>query len=787
MTYSESDTRAKLIDPAIHARGWTEDLIRREETAGAIEVVHGKARKRAKGRVDYTLRVRVNPEAQPVAVALIEAKAEHLPPTHGLEQAKAYAAARRLNVPFVIATNGHLFVIFDRFTGLTSTPRPVTEFPTPTDLRARYELGMGFTLADPAARPLLVRYPGGEATRRYYQDAAIRSVLERIARCGKDGQPKRALLSLATGAGKTFIAVNLLKRIADAGQLRRALFICDRDELRSQAAGAFQNVFGNDAVIVSAGNAQKNARIVITTYQTLDVDTDDAGANFLIANYPEGYFSHIIIDECHRSAWGKWSMVLKRNPEAVQVGLTATPRQLDFAERSKEAEADAQISADNIRHFGEPVYEYDMSQGIDDGYLAACEIRKSRVNLDATGISLDDILARQPVDATTGQPVSREQLQALYDKTDYEDRILLPDRVLAMTADLFNALLETGGPEQKTIIFCVRDRHADDVAIAMNNLYAAWCRQTGKKPVDHYAFKCTAASSGNDFLPDLRGSSRNYFIAATVDLLSTGVDVPIVSNIVFFKYVRSPIAFYQMVGRGTRLHPPTGKLMFRVYDYTDATRLFGQEFRTRFAPPTRIAEPGPEWPSMPPVIQVEGFDVHITDAGRLIVTQVDGKAMPVTVEVYKQQLAARLVDKAPTLDAFRLRWINPAERQDLLVSLPDAGRSAGLVRSLEEMADYDLYDVLAELGYGLAPRTRVDRAEAFGYKSAGWLAGLPPQAAATIKALASQFAKAGTDGLENPHIFDTAEVRSAGGLATLKQIGRPADVLRQTKERMFAA
>jgi type I restriction enzyme R subunit len=116
---------------------------------------------------------------------------------------------------------------------------------------------------------------------------------------------------------------------------------------------------------------------------------------------------------------------------------------------------------------------------------------------------------------------------------------------------------------------------------------------------------CTAASSGNDFLTDLRGSSRNYFVAATVDLLSTGVDVPIVANIVFFKYVRSPIAFYQMVGRGTRLHPPTGKLMFRVYDYTDATRLFGQEFRTRLAPPSKVAEPGPEWPPMPPVIQIE--------------------------------------------------------------------------------------------------------------------------------------------------------------------------------------
>ena len=117
MTLSEADTRSKLIDPALHARGWTEDLIRREETAGANEIIDGRPRKQAKGRTDYTLRVKVNPDTQPVAVALIEAKAEHLPPTHGLEQGKAYAAAKRLNVPFVFATNGHLFVEFDRLPG----------------------------------------------------------------------------------------------------------------------------------------------------------------------------------------------------------------------------------------------------------------------------------------------------------------------------------------------------------------------------------------------------------------------------------------------------------------------------------------------------------------------------------------------------------------------------------------------------------------------------------------------------------------------------------------------
>lgn len=160
MPLSESDTRAMLIDPALHARGWTENLIRREETAGAVEIVEGQARKRSQGRVDYTLRVKVTSEAQPVAVALIEAKAESLPPGHGLEQGKLYAEWKRLNVPFVIATNGHQFVLFDR---ITDKPKPMNEIPTPTELRAAYESGMGFSLESQSAKPLLVKYQGGEA------------------------------------------------------------------------------------------------------------------------------------------------------------------------------------------------------------------------------------------------------------------------------------------------------------------------------------------------------------------------------------------------------------------------------------------------------------------------------------------------------------------------------------------------------------------------------------------------------------------------------------------------
>lgn len=792
MSLNEADTRSKLIDPALYAMGWTEDLIRREESAGAIHILDGLPRKQPRGRVDYTLRVKVSSTSQPVAVALIEAKAEDLSPDHGLEQAKLYAASQRLNVPFVYSTNGHLFVEYDSYTGFTSAPRPLSHFPTPSDLRARYEQRVGFSLTDAAARPLLVPYAGGEAGRRYYQDAAIRAVFEKLARCETENAPRRALLTLATGAGKTYIAVQILKRIADAGQLHRALFVCDRDELRSQALGALQNVFGADAASVSGSNPQKNARVLVATYQTLDVDSDGDDASFLEANYPPDYFSHIIIDECHRSAWGKWSAVLTRNPSAAQIGLTATPRRLEVTEKNGEVMADLAISADNMSYFGEPVYEYDIAQGIEDGYLAACEIVRRDIFLDhkidteeMAGVERGDLEGKTLVRSNTGEILSIAETRERYSAGSFEDKLLMPDRVHAMCADLFSHLLATGGPEQKTIIFCARDTHADRVATELNNLYAAYCSQHGLKRALPYAFKCTAANTGGDYLPDLRGNPRRHFIACTVDLLTTGVDVPCVRNVVFFKYVRSPIAFYQMVGRGTRLDPTTGKLMFRLYDYTNATRLFGKSFVTKLAPPRQEpSEPGPE-PER--AIEVHGFEVHITDAGRYIITMVNGKAMPVTIEEYRERVASALIEQAPSLDAFRTRWVAPHARHAMLAHLPEGPRSAILLRTLESMDDCDLYDVLADLAYGMAARSRAERAEAFSYKNGHWLSTMPSPTASTVQAIASQFARSGTDALENPLIFNTPEVHTAGGLPALKALGKPSDVLRETKERMFAA
>ena len=782
MALSEADTRAKLIDPALYRRGWTEDLIRREESAGAIHIVADQPR-RMTGRVDYTLRIRQRAEQQPLAIALIEAKREGLPPNHGLEQAKLYADSQRLNAHFVFSSNGHQFVEFDRFTGQTRGPLPMAEFPTPLELQERYEAGIGFTLDRPEAQPLLTPYPSGEFRRRYYQDAAIRAALEKIAQCRQRHEPARALLALATGSGKTFIAVNLLKRLADAGQMTRALFICDRDELRTQALGALYAVFGSDAAQATTANPEKNARVVVATYQTLGVD-QDGDASYLSRHYPENYFSHLIIDECHRSAWGQWSQVLTRNAAAVQIGLTATPRQLpDDAQPTPEANNDGQITADNLRYFGDPVYEYTMAQAMTDGYLAACEIRVRKVNVDDTGLTLQQILALNPRDFRTGQAVGVEELREQYEKTQFEDRIMLPDRVLAMCVDLLGQLIETGGPEQKTIIFCASDAHADAVAAQLNNLYAQWCQAHSQTPVEHFAFKCTAESEGGRFIPEFRGSRRRYFIATTVDLLSTGVDVPGVRNIVFFRYLKSPIAFYQMVGRGTRLNEISGKLMFFLYDYTNVTELFGRSFIT---PPRqeRLTGEGSEDREMKPppvIVTVSGVAVQVMAGERFIL--VDGEPMPLAE--YKARMAARLRETAATLEQFRQIWIRPPQRQPLMQDLVNAGFPPTLVQRLEQWDACDLCDVLAALGYDSAPRTRAERVAAFLDSETDWRAALPEPTAATVCALAGQFGPGGTDALENRRLLDTPSVQRAGGISALRLAGNPAELMQETKRRLF--
>ena len=178
MPYNEADTRAKLIDPKIHDIGWNEDLIRRETTAGTIEIINGRP-KRRNGRTDYLLCLPSKENEIPLAIAVLEAKKETEFATLGLEQAKEYA--RRLHVPFIFSTNGHLYVAYDDFQGKVSEESPLDKFPSPETLKRLYEQGKGFSLEDVLAKALFIGYQGGQSERRYYQDAAIRATLEKIA------------------------------------------------------------------------------------------------------------------------------------------------------------------------------------------------------------------------------------------------------------------------------------------------------------------------------------------------------------------------------------------------------------------------------------------------------------------------------------------------------------------------------------------------------------------------------------------------------------------------------
>lgn len=325
--------------------------------------------------------------------------------------------------------------------------------------------------------------------------------------------------------------------------------------------------------------------------------------------------------------------------------------------------------------------------------------------------------------------------------------------------------------------------------------------------MEYYAFQCTGNPNlrppAADLIPEFRGSKASHFVVTTVDLLSTGVDIPNLENVVFFQYLQSPIEFYQRVGRGTRTGEPRGsKLMFRIYDYTNATRLFGQPFVSRARPTSTetveeqpVAErqtgerPGVPYTTrpLPGLIRVEGFEVHVYGSGRAIVVEEDGRETLMPVEEYEQRLAARLTEGAPTLDALRDRWVWPERRRELLERLPGDGAAVRLIRYLREQEECDLYDVLAELGYGVAARARAERAAAFSYKQRSWLKGLPNKAASVLVAVAKQFEHGGIDELETPHLFDVQEVRQAGGFNALLGLPLPPErLIQETKARLLA-
>ena len=470
----------------------------------------------------------------------------------------------------------------------------------------------------------------------------------------------------------------------------------------------------------------------------------------------------------------------------IQIGLTATPRQL--RESQHQTSIDAEITANNVAYFGEPVYEYTLIQAQDDGYLAACEIVRLKPSVDWKTFTRQDVLAAKPKNARTGLPVAADDVKPKYNAPHFDDDLLIPERIAAMCNDLFHRLCANGGPEQKVIIFCTRDLHADRVAMQMQRMYAIWCKEKGATPKEHYAFKCTA-EGGSDLIEIMRGSGERCFIACTVDLLATGVDIERLNAVVFFRYLQSSITFYQMVGRGTRIDEPTKKYKFWLYDYTGVTELFGTDFITK---PPRIrklgggGEEGPEPPEEPPtIVEISGQPVEITPQGHFILMRREGRDVPVPVEEYRQEMIRRVLAEAHTLNDFRDLWIETQKRRQFVDHLIGEHYSPEVIRELSGLVDCDYYDLLAHYGYRTAALKRHEREAAYMGKHAPWFASVDEKAAIVLRGLGHQFGVGGTDALESELLWEVPEIKRVGGLVALKALGKPVDVVREAKQRLF--
>jgi type I restriction enzyme R subunit len=802
MAMNEQETRYHLIDPILRERGYDDITKLKCETPAPVEPTGPKGRrKKGGGRTDYLLCVQVGTMPKPLPVAVLEAKKEDEDPLKGMQQAKKYSECERFEVKYVFASNGHLYGEYDHFTKLQAGTFPLKDFISHPDLAARYAKDAGIDLTKPEAAILFMPNSPPWNKYRYYQDAAIRAAFEKILLQKQNGEDPRVLLSLATGAGKTIIATNLLWRLNEAGQLAKpALFICDRDELRSQAYEKLSAAFGDNVRIVKTErgeNAAKNARIHIATYQTLGIDDDSSEENlasFLTEHYPENSFSIIIIDECHRSAWGKWSEVLKRNPHAIHLGLTATPKKL--ATKKELPQEDADISANNFTYFGEPVYEYTLAQAQEDGYLAACEIVMRKADIDKRVFTKEEILAAKVTNVKTGKPLTEADLKKdTYTGKDFDDELFVEMRTPAMCKDLFEQLIANGGPEQKVIIFCNREIHADRVVMHMNNLYSRWCRENNQPIKDDYAFKCMGGpNNGADKIEPMRGSGQRAFIACTVDLLEAGVDIERLNAVVFFRYLKSAIKFYQMVGRGTRIHEETEKYKFWLYDYTGVTDLFGTEFISKPRKPGDGGKIGGNDGNggydetagdISAVGEIKGYYVKVNPQGRFILGSRDGREVAIPVDEYRREVIQRVLSEAHNLEEFRELWIETQKRKSLIDHILAANFSPEVIKEIDKMNDYDMYDFFGHLGYKARALKRAERGTEYIHKNIGWFDSIDPKTAAVLRAFGHQFTLGGTESLETQALWEVPEIKAAGGIKALMTLGKPLEIMKEAKGRLF--
>jgi len=530
---SEYKTRKLYIDAMLRDAGWTEG----KDWLNEVELF-GMPNKSETGFADYVLY-----DAAHRPLAVIEAKKTCADVAAGRQQAKLYADLLEKQYgrrPVIFLTNGFDTRIWD--------DRHYPERKA-ASVYSRRDLEKLFALR--AARDSLACVTVDKTIAgRYYQEAAIQKVCESFSVKNR----RKALLVMATGSGKTRTVIALVKVLLDHGWIRNVLFLADRNSLVTQAKRAFKNLLPDLSVTnLCEEKDNANARCVFSTYQTMmnciDTLKDEEGRL-----YTCGHFDLIICDEAHRSIYNKYQDIFTYF-DAMLVGLTATPKD-EIDKNTYEV-----FELEN----GNPTYGYELAQAVRDGYLVDFVSVESTLKFIEQGIVYDELSEedREAYESTftdeDGNLPEAIGSSALNSWVFNEDTIR---QVLAVLMDN-GVRIDYGAKLGKTIIFAKNHDHAEKI-------YEVFGREYPHLPgfakvIDNrtkYAQSAIDEFSEADKLPQ---------IAISVDMLDTGIDVPEVVNLVFFKKVMSKAKFWQMIGRGTRLCPNLidgrDKDKFYIFDF----------------------------------------------------------------------------------------------------------------------------------------------------------------------------------------------------------------------------
>ena len=772
---TEADTCRKFVVPLIQAAGWDNDphsiAEQRSITDGRIVPVGKGFVRKAPKRVDYLLKY-----TRDFPLAVVEAKAAYKSAAEGMQQAKQYA--EMLKLKFAFATNGHSIIEFDYFTGMETTR---TDYPTPDELWQRYQIGSNINEPQIAERLLTPFNHAVGKGERYYQQIAINLSVEAVLK----GQ-KKLLLTMATGTGKTAVAFQICWKLWNArwnrtGEYRRPkiLYLADRNILVDQPKDGIFAEFGDARFKIESGEVAKGREMYFAIYQALAEDERRVG---LFKSFPRDFFDLIIVDECHRGSArddSTWRLILDYFEPAFKLGMTATPLRDD--------------NRDTYTYFGNPLYEYSLRQGIDDGFLAPYRVHRVITQWDAAGWR-----PSQTDRDRFGQPIPDEE----YQTKDFERVIALRARTLAIATHLTEFLKKTDR-FAKTIVFCVDQEHASEMRTALNNL--------NSDLVSEYPdYVCRVTSDEGDIGKGHLGRFKDVetdvpTILTTSQLLTTGVDAPTCKNVVLARVVGSPSEFKQIVGRGTRVRDDYGKLWFNIIDYTGtATRQFAdKDFDSS---PTKVTEEeidelgnvteseetdeasanegdaaekptgeeeadessdgpgdgGGEIDNPPPKSRKVYFDGGSVTIAAHLVYELDPDGKQLRVVKYTDYAAEKVRTICRSTVELRNGWSDPAKRSEIIQQLEERGISFAELADTAQQPNADPFDLLCHLAFNAPLRTRRERAQQLRQSRPDFFNQFSSEARQILEELLEKYAEHGDAQFVLPEVLKVPPISNHG-------------------------